>query len=53
MIHKEGHHRHKWHVGVNISVHDTVPVTERQLITPLQAVAAQVNFGILITIVSL
>ena len=53
MIHKEGHHRNEWHGGAAILVHETVPVKEIHLHTPLQAVAARVNIGLLIAIVSL
>ena len=53
MIHKKGHHRHEWHGGAAILIHETIPVKEIQLNAPLQAVAAQIIIGILIKTVSL
>ena len=53
MIHKEGHLSHNWHGGAAIFIHETVPTKVIQLNTSLQATAAQVNIGFLITIVSL
>jgi len=52
MIHKEGHRQHKWHGGIVVLVHESIPSKEILLNTPLQAVAVQVKIGILITIVS-
>ena len=53
MLHKEGHRQHRWHGGTAIFIHETIPFKEIPINTPLQAVAAQINVGVLFTIVSI
>ena len=52
-LYKEGHINRRAHGGVAIFIHDNIPFKEITINTPLQAIAARINIGIDVTIVSI
>ena len=49
---KEGHINRRAHGGVVVFIHDNIPFNKIARKTPLQAIAARINIGIDVTIVS-
>ena len=50
---KEGHINRRAHEGVAIFIHGNIPFKEITINTPLQAIAARINIGIDVAIVSI
>ena len=50
---KEGHTNYRAHEGVANFIHETIPHQKSILNTPLQAIAARINIGRDVTIVSI
>ena len=53
ILRREGHYSRRWHGGVALLIHDTIPMQEVELNTNIQAVAARVDIGHAVTVCSL